>query len=192
MKKIGILGGTFDPPHFGHLLIAEQIRDCCHLDEIWFLPTKIPPHKPSSNGCSDEDRIEMIYLAIKDNPSFHVSLLEFERQGPSYTIDTVKEIKEKYPADHFYFIIGGDMIEFLPKWRSIEELLELISFIGVRRPGHSITSPYLHKIRLEDVAQLDISSSKIRERISDSKSIKYLLPEAVLNYIEERDLYGKR
>ncbi|MCT8139647.1 nicotinate-nucleotide adenylyltransferase [Anaerobacillus sp. CMMVII] len=192
MKKIGLLGGTFDPPHLGHLLIAEQAREACSLDEVWFLPTRLPPHKTSSNLCSDEDRIEMVRRAIGSNPFFALSLIEFERTGPSYTIDTIKKLRVRYPGYHFSFIIGGDMVNYLPKWKSIDELLALVTFIGMQRPGYSVKSDYNEKVVLVDAPQLEISSSEIRERLLNNRSVRYLLPEAVFDYIKERDLYGER
>lgn len=189
--KIGILGGTFDPPHFGHLLIAEQARETCGLDEVWFMPTKIPPHKAGSNLCLDEDRIEMVRQAISSNPFFQLSLIEFERSGPSYTIETIKELKKRYEDHQFYFIIGGDMVNYLPKWKDIDELLLLITFIGIRRPGHLLKPIFSDKVVLVEAPQLEISSSEIRERLSNNQSVRYLLPETVIDFIKQRDIYGK-
>jgi nicotinate-nucleotide adenylyltransferase len=189
LKKIGILGGTFDPPHLGHLFIADQVLEVCELEEVWFMPTKIPPHKLGSNLCTDEDRIEMVKRAICSNPFFKLSLIEFQRNGPSYTIDTVKELRECYPEESFYFIIGGDMVEYLPKWKSIEELLQLITFIGVKRPGFELTSIYQDNVKIVEVPQLEISSSDIRERLKNKRTIRYLLPETVMEFIKEQKLY---
>lgn len=191
MRKIGIMGGTFDPPHFGHLLIAERAREACQLDEVWFMPTKTPPHKTGSNLCNDEQRIEMVKLAIETNPNYKLSLAEFERIGPSYTIDTIKQLKADYPEADFYFIIGGDMIEYLPKWKDIDELLTLITFVGVKRPGHNWTFIYSDKVEIIDAPQLEISSSEIRERSQKQRSIRYLLPEAVIEFIKEQGIYGQ-
>lgn len=192
MKKIGLFGGTFDPPHFGHLLIAEQAREACSLDEIWFMPSRIPPHKESSNLCVDEDRIEMVTRAIEDNPYFQLLLIEFERSGPSYTIDTIKELKKLHKDTNFYFIIGGDMVNYLPKWKDIEELLTLVTFIGIKRPGYELSSFYRDKVVMVEAPQLEISSSEIRDRLLKKQSVRYLLPEVVHNYIKEREIYGKR
>lgn len=191
MRKIGLMGGAFDPPHFGHLLIAEQAREAFQLDEVWFIPTKIPPHKTSSNLCKDDQRIEMVKLAIETNTKYRLSLVEFERIGRSYTIDTIKILKNRYTEIDFYFIIGGDMIEYLPKWKDIEELLTLITFIGVKRPGHNCAFIYSDKVEIIDAPQLEISSSEIRERLQKGRSIRYLLPEAVIEYIKEQGIYGQ-
>ncbi|OIJ22101.1 nicotinic acid mononucleotide adenylyltransferase [Anaerobacillus alkalidiazotrophicus] len=191
MKRIGIIGGTFDPPHFGHLLIAEQALEECELDEVWFMPTRIPPHKQGSNLCTDEERIEMVERAIESNPSFRLMLVEFERQGPSYTIDTIKELRSRYKDHSFYFIIGGDMIEYLPKWKDIDELLLMVTFVGVKRPGHPCKSIYSNDVILLEAPQLEISSTEIRERLFNGRSVRYLLPDSVICYIKEQGIYGK-
>lgn len=190
MKKVGILGGTFDPPHFGHLLIAEEARVSCSLDEIWFMPTRTPPHKTSSLLCSDDDRIEMVKKAISSNSHFHLNLIEFERLGPSYTIDTMRELKSRSKDINFFFIIGGDMVNYLPKWKGIDELLTMLTFVGIQRPGHIITSGYDKRIVMIEAPQLEISSSEIRARLQQGKSIRYLLPDLVHDYIKERNIYG--
>ncbi|RXJ00001.1 nicotinate-nucleotide adenylyltransferase [Anaerobacillus alkaliphilus] len=190
MKKIGILGGTFDPPHYGHLLIAEEARIACSLDEVWFMPTRIPPHKVGSNLCSDADRIEMVKQAITGNSYFKLCLIEFERVGPSYTVDTMIELKKCNEDTSFFFIIGGDMINYLPHWKDIDKLLTLVTFVGIQRPGHPISSSYSEKVVMIEVPQLEISSSEIRERLQHRKSVRYLLPETVHDYIKERNIYG--
>ena len=192
MRKIGVLGGTFDPPHFGHLLIAEEARQTCCLDEIWFMPSKIPPHKKISSLSTDDDRVEMVKRAIKNNPYFKLSLIEFERNGPSFTIDTMKELNRRYNNDKFFFIIGGDMVHYLPKWKDIHELMTLVTFIGINRPGFSISNNSNENVIMVEAPQLDISSSQIRQRIQQDQSVRYLLPEPVLDYIKENELYEQR
>lgn len=183
-RRVGILGGTFDPPHYGHLLIAQEVLDACQLDEIWFIPTKIPPHKDRKQLFSDEERIELIRLAIKGNSFFKLNLIEFERSGPSYTIDTIKELKLQNPSDEYYFIIGGDMIEYLPKWRSIEDLLTLVTFVGVKRPGYMSKTTITDKVMEVDVPQFDISSTGIRKRILKNRSIRYLMSDEMVEFIK--------
>lgn len=190
-KKIGILGGTFDPPHFGHLLIADQVREACQLEKILFMPTNVPPHKEGSYLVSNEDRIAMIEKAIETNPYFELSLEEIERKGRSYTIDTIKSLKQKQPDVDVYFIIGGDMVEYLPKWKDIDELLTLVTFVGVNRPGHEATSPYREQLMMIEAPQLEISSSEIRSRLLERRTIRYLLPEVVFQHIKEHKLYGE-
>nr|WP_078428869.1 nicotinate-nucleotide adenylyltransferase [Alkalihalobacterium alkalinitrilicum] len=190
MRKIGILGGTFDPPHIGHLLIAQEVLEQCKLDEIWFMPANIPPHKKTNDVSSVDDRIEMVTKAIDGADQFVVSTIELERTGPSYTVDTLKELKMKLPDVDFYFIIGGDMIEQLHTWERIDELFEYVTFVGLGRPGYSETSTYEEKMVLLTIPQVDISSSSIRDRIKEGRSIRYFVPESVRHFIEERELYG--
>ncbi|UOE95622.1 nicotinate-nucleotide adenylyltransferase [Alkalihalobacillus sp. LMS39] len=191
MKKIGILGGTFDPPHLGHLLIAEEVRSQLALDEIWFMPSYIPPHKTRDDLSSSVERKTMVELAIKDNGYFSLSTLEIERKGRSYTIDTMKQLKAKYEDVAFYFIIGGDMIEQLHTWVEIEYLLGLVTFVGLKRPQFDHNTPYKNQIIEVDVPQVDISSSLIRQRVSRGESIRYLVPDPVGTFIRERGLYGE-
>ena len=137
MTKIGILGGTFDPPHYGHLLIANEVLSELNLDEIWFMPNQEPPHKQKSESVENSDRLRMLELAIMENPAFKIEKLELERFGPSYTVDTMKILNERFPDHQFFFIIGADMIEYLPKWHKIDELIKLVQFVGVERPTYS-------------------------------------------------------
>ncbi|WP_227934888.1 nicotinate-nucleotide adenylyltransferase [Alkalihalobacillus deserti] len=193
MKKIGLFGGTFNPPHTGHLLFAQEALVYYELDEIWFIPVNKPPHKESEDLASNEDRLDMLVSATHDNERFHVSTIELEREGPSYTIETIKEFKKIYPNDQFYFLIGGDMVDYLPKWHRIDELLELVTFIGVERPGTSIKqSHYAEQVYLLEMVQVDFSSSLIRKRIQDGKPISYMVPKEVEALVKERSLYESR
>ncbi|MHA6252180.1 nicotinate-nucleotide adenylyltransferase [Oceanobacillus sp. CAU 1775] len=187
MRKIGILGGTFDPPHLGHLIIAEEVRLALDLEEVWFIPTSIPPHKDSSNTKTNH-RIKMTELAIEDNPAFKINTIEINRSGKSYTIDTIKELNKQYPNCEFYFIIGGDMVDYLPHWVDIEELVKLVRFVGVKRTGYSLESPY--EIIKVEIPLIDISSTKLRDRLLDGGSIKYFTPNEVYDYIRREHLYG--
>jgi nicotinate-nucleotide adenylyltransferase len=188
MRKIGILGGTFDPPHHGHLLIANEVLSALDLDEIWFMPNQEPPHKHKSESISNEERLEMLRLAIEGNHQFRVTTIELERQGPSFTVETMRIIRETYKDDQFYFIIGADMIEYLPKWHKINELVELVQFVGVERPeySHDTSFPVIYV----DVPAMEVSSSIIRERLKKGKTVRYLLPDSVIHFIEENHLYG--
>lgn len=188
MKRIGILGGTFDPPHIGHLMIANEVLAAFDLDEIWFMPNQEPPHKKKSNAIKDKDRVNLLKLAISGHPSFKVELIELERVGPSYTYETMKLLTERHKDFQFYFIIGADMIEYLPKWHSIDKLVKLVQFIGVQRPAYETSSSY--PILYVDVPEMEISSSLIRQRIKEGKTIRYLVPDSVREYIEEKGLYG--
>lgn len=188
MKKVGILGGTFDPPHYGHLLIANEVHSTLQLDEIWFMPNQEPPHKKKSDSVKNKDRLDMLNLAIQDHPAFKVQTIELEREGPSYTVDTMQLINAGYPDHQFFFIIGADMIEYLPKWHRIDELVNLVQFVGVDRPNYSHQTDY--PVHYVDVPAIDVSSSMIRERVKKGKTIRYLLPDPVIHYIEEKQLYG--
>lgn len=186
-KKVGILGGTFDPPHYGHLIIANEVLEQLQLDEIQFMPNQEPPHKNRKSGTSNEDRLAMLELCTSGHSRFAIEKIEMERPGKSFTFDTMKLLTEKHPETDYFFIIGADMIEYLPKWHRIDELVEMIQFVGVNRPHHQTGTEY----RLQHVAvpQIEISSTLIREKIAEGKSAKYLLPENALAYIKEHQLY---
>ena len=144
MRKIGIIGGTFDPPHYGHLLIANEVYHALNLEEVWFLLNQIPPHKQGRNITSVESRLHMLELATEAEEHFSICLEELSRKGPSYTYDTMLQLTKKYPDVQFHFIIGGDMVEYLPKWYNIEALLNLVTFVELQDLGiHCI-----HHIRL--------------------------------------------
>lgn len=186
MRRIGILGGTFDPPHIGHLIIAEEARVALKLEEVWFIPTSAPPHKEASTDA--EARVEMTKLAIEDNPYFKVNTIEIERSGKSYTIDTIEILKEENPDAEFYFIIGADMVEYLPHWERIDELVNLIRFVGVKRSGFELISEY--DILKVDIPLIEISSTMLRSRLREKRSVKYIVPDAVYSYIKGERLYG--
>jgi nicotinate-nucleotide adenylyltransferase len=190
-KKVGLYGGTFDPIHTVHLIVAEQARDALNLDEIWFLPAHIPPHKRSRRITADIHRVEMIRLAIADNPRFLLNTVELERDSgqPSYTYDTVRLLKVRHPEVDFYFIIGGDMANYLPKWHRIDELVQMVQFVALARPGYTMENKYMQRVIETEMPQLDVSSTMIREKASAGRSIRYLVPDAVRMYIEEKRLY---
>lgn len=187
MKKIGILGGTFNPPHIGHLIIANEVLDALNLDEIRFMPNYVPPHKEKSGEVSAFDRLAMLERAVSEHPCFSLERMEIERKGTSYTYDTMKLLIEKEPEASFYFIIGADMVEYLPKWYRIDELFKLVHFVGVNRPGYNIETDY--PIIKVDVPQMFISSSTIRRKLRTGKTVRYLIPDPVVNYIKGNDLY---
>ncbi|WP_082233769.1 nicotinate-nucleotide adenylyltransferase [Halobacillus massiliensis] len=188
MKRIGILGGTFDPPHIGHLLMAEHVYEQMELDEIWFIPSHIPPHKQQAS-VSSIDRLQMVKEAIKSNPHFHLNSIEIEREGKSYTYDTIKALIEQYPDHSFSFIIGGDMIQYLSKWHKIDELARLVQFIGVGREGYE-PDDRQYNVKMAVLPRIDISSSMIRDRAANGQSIRYFVTDDVFNYIKENALYG--
>lgn len=190
-KRIGIMGGTFDPIHMTHLYMAEVVKVECCLDEVWFMPAGTPPHKMGNVISSEEDRITMVEKAISSVPYFQLSRIECERKGPSYTVDTMKKLKQEYPESIFYFIIGADMVEYLPKWERIEELVKLVCFIGVGRPEWEQSQKHAFSKYVTKVEMIPsyISATAIRERKRAGKSIRFLVPEEVYSYIEEKHLY---
>lgn len=193
--KVGIMGGTFDPIHTGHLIAAESARDAAGLDEIWFIPTHIPPHKGEHGILANpQQRLEMVTRVVEKCPYFKAVDIEIARGGISYTIDTAMTLVEQYEGVEFYYIIGADMIQYLPKWHRFEELLSAISFIGLERAGFHIEWDTLpaqvcDKVRMVPMPAVDISSTDIRNRRKNGKSIRYLVPDEALSYMEEQELY---
>ena len=186
-RRVGILGGGFNPIHMGHLIIAEQVRAQLDLDEFYLMPSFISPHVDKKETIDSTHRVEMLKLATADNPHLSIELSEIVREGKSYTFDTMKRLIELHPETDYYFIIGGDMVEYLPKWYKIDELMEMIQFVGVNRPGSAKESPY--PLIWVDVPLMEISSSMIRKKIKANCSVKYFLPENVLEYIHKKGLY---
>jgi nicotinate-nucleotide adenylyltransferase len=196
--KIGIMGGTFDPIHLGHLIAGECAREGAALDEVWFMPLSVPPHKERPEGGADgKARWEMVCLAVDGYDRFRPIDLELTRGGTSYSIDTLTELQKRRPGDEFHYIIGGDMVQYLPHWHRIDELLLLTRFIGLERPGTDIdwtqlTPAMREAVTMIPMRQLDISSTDIRLRRKQGRSVRYLVPEAVRTYMEEGKLYDNR
>ncbi len=189
MRHIGILGGTFDPPHLGHMIIAKEVQLTCCFDEIWFIPTNDPPHKEPANARA-ADRYAMICEMIQDEPTWKVSDIELKREGKSFTFDTMSTLKQLYPTLEFHFIIGADMVEYLPKWYKIDELLKLTSFTCVQRSSYTLESVY--PMKEVYVPEVNISSTMIRKRLLERKSPHYFIAKRVHDYIKEHQLYGYR
>ncbi|MBP1973866.1 nicotinate-nucleotide adenylyltransferase [Cohnella thailandensis] len=191
--RTGLMGGTFDPIHIGHLIAAEAAMEEAGLEEVWFIPTNTPPHKPQP-GADGSRRRAMAAAAVADRPGFRVEALELERGGVSYTIDTVIALQEREPDREFHWIVGTDMMNDLPNWRRIEELAERISFICLGRHGEESEEADLpdylrRKIVPARMTPIGVSSTDIRERKRSGRSIRYLVPQAVLDYIEGNGLY---
>lgn len=192
--KVGILGGTFDPIHKGHLLIAEQAIAKVGLEQVWFIPTAVSPHKTENEVTSAYHRAEMVKLAIAPYPYFRFSSIELDRSGISYTVDTLETLCEKYPNIEFHFIVGTDMVNDLPNWYKIERIIQLSKIIGVYRPQVPLKEiPIWISHRLiwiqEDIG-IHVSSSFIRKHVNQRSLLQYVLPSSIYRYIEENRLYG--
>lgn len=186
--KIGILGGTFNPIHIGHLILAEEVREQLGLGKIIFVPAYLPPHKDNSDIIDAKDRLKMVKLAIEGNPAFSVSDAEIKRDGRSYTIDTVKEFNQKYPGDDLYFIIGSDLLKYLDEWKDLNDIIKMVKFIAATRPGYPLEKIPGH-ISTIPIRAVDISGFEIRKAIRAGNSFRYLVPDTVYKYIAKKKLY---
>lgn len=199
--RLGIFGGTFDPVHLGHLLLAEYAREHALLDKVWFVPAARSPHKQDRQPASDADRIAMLELAIGGHAAFQVSRLEIDRGGLSYTVDTLCELSRQQVEADLFFILGGDSLSEFGTWREPQRILELATPLIVSRPGSPpadvgllaslTTMERIDKIRRAQFAmpQIDISSSEIQDRLRQGLSIRYQVTRAVEKYIETKGLY---
>lgn len=200
-KKIGIIGGTFDPIHNGHLLMAENSRKAFSLDKIIFIPAGIPPHKKDKNISSNVHRYNMTLLAINNNKHYFLSDIELKREGISFTVDTIKHLKSIFSGAELYFIMGSDSLLQIEKWKDYEELLSLCNFIVAKRPNYddeqlkrkvdNLNSLYKSSIYIVEGPVLDVSSSDIRNKVQRGESITYLVPNPVEEYIYKHELYKK-
>lgn len=188
-QRIGILGGTFNPPHLGHLLMAEQVGKQLELDEVWFMPTAKPPHAPGKQTIASSHRLEMVKLAIQDNPLFKLQAYEVYKGGTNYTVDTMQHFVSEFPEADFYFILGGDSVKDLPSWKRVEELSQLVQFVGIRRQGVENLAPMFPVIWV-DSPLIELSSTEIRLRVYLEQSIRYQVPPAVEEYIRRHQLYA--
>lgn len=193
--NIGLFGGSFNPPHLGHLIVAETVREQFDLDQIWWVPAFSPPHKADATLTSPGHRLEMTRRATEDNPAFVVSDIEVHRAGTSYTFDTVRILQETYPIHTFSLIIGGDSLHNFGAWYQPEEIVARVPLLVYRRPG-AADVPGLSflegRMYFAQAPLIEISGTEIRARVQDGLSIRYLVLDAVQAYIEERELYVKR
>ena len=199
--RLGIFGGTFDPIHLAHLLLAESCREACHLDKVLFVPAACSPHKTDQQPSSDGARVEMLKLAIGGHPDFDVSTIEIDRGGVSYTVDTLDRIRHQQPAGELFLLMGADSLADLPTWREPSRICQLATPCIVSRPSSPVvnleglarlvTAEKLAEIEqsLVKMPQLDISSSDLRQRVASGRSIRYRTPRAVEKFIEMQGLY---
>ncbi len=196
--RIGILGGTFDPPHIGHLVIAEEARSALSLARVYFVPARQPPHKLDQQVTPLEDRLAMLRLAVDDNPFFTISLVEANRPGPSYTVDTIRELRKEFPPfTEIFFIEGMDSLAALPTWHHPEELIQLCYLAVLKRPGfeadldalEAVVPGVKSRVVFIPAPELEISSHELQSRCRAGHSLEYLVPKGVDEYIAEHHLY---
>ncbi|MFI6348984.1 nicotinate-nucleotide adenylyltransferase [Streptomyces sp. NPDC050560] len=190
-RRLGVMGGTFDPVHHGHLVAASEVAALFDLDEVVFVPTGQPWQKSDAEVSAAEDRYLMTVIATAENPQFSVSRIDIDRGGPTYTTDTLRELHELNPDADLFFITGADALGQILTWRYTSELFSLAHFIGVTRPGHPLTDPGLPEggVSLVEVPALAISSTDCRARVAAGAPVWYLVPDGVVRYIDKRNLY---
>lgn len=187
--RIGILGGTFNPIHTAHIKLAELVKERLKLDKVIFMPAYIPPHKKDPDIIDAELRLEMVKCAIEDKPGFEASDMEINRKGTSYSVDTLKLLKEKHgPEAELFFIAGSDSLDELPMWKDIDRVFELSHFVVATRPRFPLKN-VPREVEVLQIPEMDISSSDIRNRLREGKSIKGIVPEKVIAYIRRKKLY---
>lgn len=199
IKKTGIMGGTFNPIHMGHLLLAEEARQFCGLDEVIFLPSGNSYMKEPSQIPCGAIRAQMTALAIKENPFFSLSLMEVEREGATYTCETLKELRLRYPFREYYFIIGADNLFSIENWRKPDEIMGNCILVAAHRgertkeeiweKADELKRKFQADIRLLPSRKLELSSTEIRNRIKEGKSVRYMVPDEVISYINSNRLY---
>src|SRR5437867_4249466 len=191
-RRVGIMGGTFDPIHHGHLVAASEVADRFALDEVVFVPTGQPWQKGEGYVSPAEDRYLMTVIATASNPRFHVSRVDIDRPGPTYTVDTLRDLRDVYGSGaELYFITGADALEKILSWKDTAEVFKLAHFVGVTRPGFELSDAHLpaDTVSLVQVPAMAISSTDCRARVSAGKPVWYLVPDGVVQYIAKRHLY---
>jgi nicotinate-nucleotide adenylyltransferase len=191
-RRIGVMGGTFDPVHHGHLVAASEVAHNFALDEVIFVPTG-QPYQKETRVSPAEDRYLMTVIATASNPRFSVSRVDIDRPGPTYTIDTLRELHAAGPDDELFFITGADALAEILTWHAVDELFTLAHFVGCTRPGHRLSGAGLpeDKVSLVEIPALAISSTECRARVAAGEPVWYLVPDGVVQYIAKRRLYAK-
>lgn len=205
MKRIGIMGGTFNPIHIGHLLLAEWALDAVGLDEVWFIPAGIPYKKDSHQLISGEARFYMVQLAVADHPAFRCLDIEIRRKGYTYSYETLELLGQQYPENHFFFIVGADCLFSIETWKYPDRILNCCTLVAAMRGDATIEEMQNKKFQLEQkyakgchdkiillpFISMSISSTEIRQRICKGQSVKYLVPDSVLTYVKEKGFYSE-
>lgn len=186
---IGLYFGSFNPIHTGHLIVANHVIEHSEIDKIWFVVSPHNPLKDAHSLLNEYDRLHLVNLAIEDNPKFRASNVEFHLPKPSYTIDTLTYLTEKFPLEQFSIIMGSDSFQNIHRWKNFEQLVSRYSFVIYNRPGFDITEKHGARITIVNAPLLDISSTHIRSEVKEKRSIKYLVPDAVGQYIENNNYY---
>ena len=198
MIRLGLLGGTFDPPHYGHLLAAQEVAWRLNIDRVLFLPARQNPLKRGEPSSSAEDRCEMVALAVADNPIFELSRLDLDRPPPSYTADLLRALQ--LPEHELFFLVGADILPELPKWREPQQIVQLARLVVVNRPGapppdlervETVLPGVRERVERVQIPCVDVSSREIRKRVAAGRPIRYLTPPAVERYIMDRRLYRR-
>ncbi|HEY0259507.1 MAG TPA: nicotinate-nucleotide adenylyltransferase [Lacisediminihabitans sp.] len=190
-RSIGIMGGTFDPIHHGHLVAASEVMQVFHLDQVIFVPAAMQPFKAGRRVTPAEHRYLMTVIATASNPSFDVSRVDIDRGGMTYTIDTLTDLRAREPDADYFFITGADALAQIAQWKDADRLFDMAHFVGVTRPGHVLDANGLPRdsVSLLEVPAMAISSTDCRERVQEGKPVWYLVPDGVVQYIAKYDLY---
>ena len=190
-RRLGVMGGTFDPIHHGHLVAASEVQSVFELDEVVFVPTGQPWQKDDREVSPAELRYLMTVVATASNPRFTVSRVDVDRPGPTYTIDTLRDLREQYPDADLFFITGADALAQILSWKAVDELFHLAQFVGVNRPGHELSGDGLpaERVSLMEVPAMAISSTACRERVRAGEPVWYLVPDGVVQFIAKYRLY---
>ncbi|MCQ4607408.1 MULTISPECIES: nicotinate-nucleotide adenylyltransferase [Corynebacterium] len=193
-RRVGVMGGTFDPIHNGHLVAASEVADRFDLDEVVFVPTGQPWQKADRQITDSEDRYLMTVIATASNPRFSVSRVDIDREGPTYTLDTLRDLRALLPQAELFFITGADALASIMSWRDWDLMFDLAQFVGVTRPGYELSEAFLpedvqEQVHLIEIPAMAISSTGCRERAKEGRPVWYLVPDGVVQYIAKNDLY---